>query len=102
MERHLLLGLGLLAIVASVPCFFFGLRAAYHFFSMIGHRKTGASGLAADLVPFFAPLMPQQFTDQGNVHRRAFLRDLNWALVFGAFIAIAFAVLGIGGGADAL
>jgi hypothetical protein len=102
MEHYFMLGLGLLAIVAFVPCFFFGLRAAFHFFFMLGHRRTEVSGLAADLVPFFAPLMPQQFTDQGNVHRRAFLRDLNWALVFGAFIAIVFAVLGIGGGADAL
>jgi hypothetical protein len=102
MERHFMLGIGLLAIVAFVPCFFFGLRAAYHFFSMLGHRRTGVSGLAADLVPFFAPLMPKQFTDQGNVHRSAFLRNLNWALLYGAFIAIAFAVLGIGGVADAL
>jgi hypothetical protein len=93
-----MLGLGLLAIVAFVPCFFFGLRAVFHFISMLRHRRTGASGLAADLAPYFAPLMPQQYTDQGNVHRRAFLRNLNWALVFGAFIAIAFAVLGIGGG----
>lgn len=97
-----MLGLGLLAIVAFVPCFFFGLRAGYHFFSMLRHRRSGLSGITADLVPFFAPLMPQQFTDQGNVHRRAFLRSLNWALVFGAFIAFAFAVLGIGGVADAL
>lgn len=97
-----MLGLGLLAIVAFVPCFFFGLRAVFHFFSMLGHRRTGVSGLAADFIPFFAPLMPQQYTDQGNVHRRAFLRNFNWALVFGAFIAIAFAVLGIGGGTYAL
>ncbi len=91
-----MLGLGLLAIAAFVPCIFFGLRAGFHFISMLGHRRSGLSGIAADLVPFLAPLMPQQFTDQGNVHRRAFLRNLNWALVFGVFIAIAFAVLGIG------
>lgn len=72
-----MLGLALLAIAAFVPCFFFALRAVFHFVSMLGNRRTGLLGLAADLVPFFAPLMPQQYTDQGNVHRLAFLKNLN-------------------------
>ena len=61
-----MLGLGLLAILAFVSRFFFGSCATFLFISVLGHRSTGTSGLAADLVPYFAPLMPQQYTDQGH------------------------------------
>ena len=98
MARYVMLGLGLLAIAAFVPCIFFGLRARFHFISMLGQRKSDPSGITADLDPFLAPLRPQQSTDQGNVHCRAFLKDLNWALIFGVSIATTFAVFGNGEG----
>ena len=34
-----MLGLGLLAIAAFVPCIFFGLRAGFHFTSMLGQPQ---------------------------------------------------------------
>ena len=64
---YFIMGLGSLSLVV----FFFVLRAVFNFISMLVHRKTG----------------------QGNVHRRAFLRDLKWALACGVFIFIATRVM---------
>jgi hypothetical protein len=97
MEDYFTLGVVVLGIAAFVPCIFFAIRAAHQFVLMLGHRRVGAAGLAGDLLPFIAPLFPQAFTDQGNVHRRAFLVNLNWALCFAALIGMVFAFVGISG-----
>ena len=61
--NYFIMGLGSLSLVV----FFFVLRAVFNFISMLVHRKTG----------------------QGNLHRRAFLRDLKLALACVVFIFIA-------------
>ncbi|MEY3446674.1 MAG: hypothetical protein RIR45_1429 [Pseudomonadota bacterium] len=61
--HHFIMALGPLSLVV----FFFVLRAVFSFISMLVHRKTG----------------------QGNLHRRAFLRDLKLALACLVFIFIA-------------
>jgi len=96
MERYLMLLAGVLAIAAFVPAIFFFLRAGYQFVLMLRHYRSGKHQVTANLLPFFAPFMPQIFTEQGNVHRRAFLSNLLWSLCCAGFIAVIYAVLGIG------
>ncbi|MDB5932615.1 MAG: hypothetical protein JWR60_4322 [Polaromonas sp.] len=85
----------ILSIIAFVPAIFFFVRAGYHFFQMLGHYRSGRHQLTANLLPLVAALIPQLFTEQGNVHRRNFLSNLNWALCCFAFIAAVYAFLGI-------
>lgn len=87
---------GALAIAAFVPAIFFFLRASYQFVLMLGHYRSGKHQMAANLLPFLAPFMPQIFTDQGNIHRRAFVSNLLWSLCCAGFIAVMYANLGIG------
>ena len=88
---------GALAVVAFVPAIiFFFLRAGYQFVLMLGHYRSDKHQMVANLLPFVAPFMPQIFTDQGNIHRRAFVSNLLWSLCCAAFIAVIYAVLGIG------
>jgi hypothetical protein len=96
MERYLMLLGVALAVVAFVPAIFFFLRASHQFVLMLGHYRSGEHRLAANLLPFLAPFMPQVFTDQGNVHRRAFLSSLFWSVCCAGFIAVMYAILGIG------
>lgn len=96
MDRYLMLLGGGLAVVAFAPAIFFFLRAGHQFFLMLGHYRSGKHEFAANLLPFLAPFMPQVFTDQGNVHRRAFISSLFWSLCCAGFIAAMYAMLGIG------
>jgi len=96
MENSLNLLAGGLAIAAFVPAIFFFLRASYQFVLMLGHYRSGKHQMAANLLPFFVPFMPQVFTEQGNVHRRAFVSNLFWSLCCAGFIAVIYAVLGVG------
>jgi uncharacterized membrane protein YhaH (DUF805 family) len=96
MEHYLKLTAAVLAIIAFVPVIFFMLRAIRQFVLMLGHFRSGKHELVANLLPFLAPFFSQVFTEQGNIHRRAFMSSLLWSLLCGAFIAVVYAVLGIG------
>ena len=96
MENYLGLTAAALAIMAFVPAIFFFLRASYQFVQMLGHYRSGKHQLAANLLPFLVPFMPQVFTEQGNLHRQAFLSNLGWSLCCIVFIAVVYAFLGVG------
>jgi len=96
MERYLMISGGILAIAAFVPAIFFILRGMYHFVAMLRHYKSERHEFAANFVAFLVPFAPQFFTDQGNVHRRLFVSSFFWALCSALFIAVMYAVLGIG------
>lgn len=95
MEHYLELAAVALSIIAFVPATFFFLRASYQFVLMLGHYRSGKHQLGANLLPFLVPFMPQVFTEQGNLHRQAFLSNLGWSLCCMAFIAIMYTVLGV-------
>lgn len=96
MENHLKLAAVALAVIAFVPAIFFFLRAGYQFVQMLGHYRSGRHQFAANLLPFMVPFMPQVFTEQGNIHRRAFLSNLGRSVLCIAFISVVYAALGIG------
>ena len=96
MEHYLKLAAIALSIIAFVPETFFFLRASYQFIQMPGHIRSRKHQLGANLLPFLVPFMPQVFTEQGNLHRQAFLANLGWSLCCMAFIAITYTVLGVG------
>jgi hypothetical protein len=96
MERYLMISSGILAIAAFVPAIFFFFRGMYHFVAMLRHYRSGRHQFAANFVAFLVPFAPQFFTEQGNVHRKLFLSSLFWALCSALFIAVMYAVLGIG------
>ena len=95
MERHVQLGLVIAAAMAFVPAFYFFIRAAIHFVKMLGHFRSSKHHLGANLVPFLMPWMPQLFTEQGNVHRTAFNRNLLWFACCFIFIVVVYTALGI-------
>ena len=97
MERYLLIAGGLTTIAAFVPAVVFFLKAARHFVQMLTHFRSGRHNLAANLVPFAVPFMPQLFTEQGNVHRRGFVVNIGWFLCCLVFIVAMFALLGLKG-----
>ena len=96
MERYLMISGAVLAIAAFVPAIFFILRGTYHFVAMLRHYKSERHEFAANFVAFLVPFAPQFFTEQGNVHRRLFVSSFFWALCSTLFIAVMYAVLGIG------
>src|SRR3989338_2615565 len=96
MERYLMISGGLLAIAAFVPAIFFLFRGLYHFVLMLRHYRSDRHQFAANFVAFMVPFAPQFFTEQGNFHRRIFVSSLFWSLCSSLFIAVMFALLGIG------
>lgn len=96
MEHYFKLAAGALAIVAFVPAIFFLLRACYQFVLMLRHYRSGKHQMVSNLLPFLVPFMPHIFTDQGNIHRRAFVSNLLWSVCCIGFIAVVYAGLGIG------
>lgn len=96
MENNIKVLIGVLVIVAFVPAIFFFLRAAYQFVLMLGNFRSGKHEFAANLLPFLVPFMPHVFTEQGNIHRRAFLSNLFWSLCCIAFIGVGYIGLEMG------
>lgn len=96
MEHYIKIAAAVLAIIAFVPAIFFFLRAAYQFVMMLNHYRSEQHRLGANLLPFLAPFAPQFFSEQGNIHRKAFLSNLGWSLCCAVFIGVVFAALGIG------
>ena len=97
MEHYLSTVCVFITIAAFVPAMWFFFRAARHFAQMLTHFRSGRHDLAANLVPFIIPFMPQLFTEQGNVHRRGFVSNLGGFLCCLLFIASMFGLLGIRG-----
>ena len=95
MDRYLVVAAAVLAIAAFVPAIFFAIRAATHFIKMWAHTRSARHHAVLNLFPFLMPFLPNMYTDEGNVHRRAFLSSFGAFLFWFAFIVCMYALLGI-------
>jgi hypothetical protein len=95
MDRHLAIAAAVLTIAAFVPAIFFFIRAATHFVKMWANTRSARHNGVLNLLPFLAPFASHAYTDEGNVHRRAFLSSFGAFLFWFAFIVGMFLLLGI-------
>ena len=96
MERCLLIMVGLIVTVAFVPTMVFFLRSIYHFIRMQSQYRSGRHNFVANMVPFLFPFSPTFFTEQGNFHRKEFIKNFVWFVFCFAAIWAIYALLGIG------
>ena len=95
-DRYLAIAAVVVTIAAFVPAIFFFIRAAIHFVKMWASTRSARHDTALNLFPLLMPFLPSMYTDEGNVHRRAFLSNFGAFLFWLAFIVGMYAILGIG------